>query len=60
VVRMKEIQAADPAAAAPQVSQLRDRVTQSLSTDLVAQFAEALRGQYPVRIHQQTIDTMYR
>ena len=60
VVRLKEIQSADPASAGAQVAQVRQGVQQAIAGDLLAQFTEALRQRYPVSIHQSTIDTMFQ
>ncbi len=60
VVRLKEIQGADPASAGAQVAQVRQGVQQAIAGDLLAQFTEALRQRYPVSIHQNTIDTMFQ
>jgi peptidyl-prolyl cis-trans isomerase D len=60
VVRLREIQNADPAGAGAQVAQVRQSVQQSMAGDLLAQFTEALRQRYPVSIHQSTIDTMFQ
>jgi peptidyl-prolyl cis-trans isomerase D len=60
VVRLKEIQNADPASAEAQVAQVRQSVQQAMAGDLLAQFTEALRQRYPVSIHQSTIDTMFQ
>jgi peptidyl-prolyl cis-trans isomerase D len=60
VVRLKEIQSADPASADAQVAQVRQGVQQAMAGDLLAQFTEALRQRYPVSIHQNTIDTLFQ
>jgi peptidyl-prolyl cis-trans isomerase D len=60
VVRLAEIQNADPAAAEAQVAQVRQSVQQAMAGDLLAQFTEALRQRYPVSVHQSTIDTMFQ
>jgi peptidyl-prolyl cis-trans isomerase D len=60
VVRLTEIQSADPASAGAQVAQVRQGVQQAIAGDLLAQFTEALRQRYPVSIHQNTIDTMFQ
>ena len=60
VVRLREIQGADPASAEAQVAQVRQSVQQAIAGDLLAQFTEALRQRYPVSIHQSTIDTMFQ
>ncbi|GEO41060.1 peptidyl-prolyl cis-trans isomerase D [Skermanella aerolata] len=60
VVRLREIQGADPAAADAQVAQVRQGVQQAMAGDLLAQFTDALRQRYPVSIHQSTIDTMFQ
>jgi peptidyl-prolyl cis-trans isomerase D len=60
VIRLQEIQNADPAAAGAQVAQLRQSVQQAMVGDLLAQFTEGLRQRYPVTINQTTIDTMFQ
>jgi peptidyl-prolyl cis-trans isomerase D len=60
VVRLREIQNADPASAGAQVAQVRQSVQQAMAGDLLAQFTEALRQRYPVSIHQSTVDTLFQ
>ncbi len=59
VARLKSVIAADPAAAAGAVKSLADAERKQLSEDLLAQFADALRLAYPVRINQEYIRTMF-
>jgi peptidyl-prolyl cis-trans isomerase D len=56
VAQLKEIQAADPAENPDAVAQLRDRARQGLRSDVLAEFANALRNRYDVRVNQQLLD----
>ncbi|WP_158045526.1 peptidylprolyl isomerase [Skermanella pratensis] len=60
VIRLRDIQQADPAASEPQVAQLRQGVQQAMAGDLLAQFTDALRQSHAVSIHQSTIDSMFQ
>lgn len=57
VIRLRDIQQADPAASEPQVAQLRQGVQQAVAGDLLAQFTDALRQSHAVSIHQSTVDS---
>ncbi|EWY42287.1 parvulin peptidyl-prolyl isomerase [Skermanella stibiiresistens SB22] len=60
VIRLRDIQNADPAASEAQVAQLRQGVQQAMAGDLLAQFTDALRQSHTVSIHQETVDTMFQ
>ena len=59
VARLKSVIAADPAAAQGAVKTLAETERQQLSADLVAQFADALRLTYPVRVNNEFIRTLF-
>ncbi|AWK85095.1 peptidylprolyl isomerase [Azospirillum thermophilum] len=59
VARLKEVIAADPAAADATLAQVESTVTQGLESDLMAQFGNALRSRYPVVIHRDRIEQFF-
>ncbi|PWC49882.1 peptidylprolyl isomerase [Azospirillum sp. TSA6c] len=59
VTRLKEIIPADPKAADADLAPVRAAVEQGMESDLVAEFTNALRDKYPVRIHRQRIDQFF-
>ena len=59
VARLKSVIAADPATAQDAVKTLAESERQQLSADLVAQFADALRLTYPVRVNNEFIRTLF-
>lgn len=56
VVRLTQIVAADPAADAAGMTQLREQLQQQLSGDLIASYADALRRRFGVRIEQDVVE----
>ena len=58
VAQVKSIEEPDPAADKPAVAQVSSQLTESISNDLLAQFEKALRGRFPVEVHQQEIDRL--
>lgn len=56
VAQLKQIQAADPAENPQGLSQLRGRLHQGLRSDVLAEFANALRNRYDVQVNQQLLD----
>lgn len=59
VARLKAIVPADPATAKFLVEGVREAERRAVSGDLLAQFAEGLRGLYPVRVNQERINQMF-
>jgi peptidyl-prolyl cis-trans isomerase D len=59
VARLKEILPADPHAAAAPLTTVRDAAREGLANDLLEEFADALRTQYPVRINRDRIQAMF-
>lgn len=59
IARLKEVIAADPAAADATLAPVESTVTQGLESDLMAQFGNALRGRYPVVIHRDRIEQFF-
>ncbi|HYH20619.1 MAG TPA: peptidyl-prolyl cis-trans isomerase [Azospirillum sp.] len=59
VARLKEVIAADPAAPDAPLGAVEDTVLRGVEGDIMTQFAEALRQQYPVEVHRALIDQMY-
>jgi peptidyl-prolyl cis-trans isomerase D len=59
VARLKEVIPADPKAADADLAPVRASVEQGMENDLVAEFTNALRDKYPVRIHRQRIDQFF-
>ena len=59
VARLKEVIPADPKAADADLAPVRAAVEQGMENDLVAEFTNALRDKYPVRIHRQRIDQFF-
>jgi hypothetical protein len=57
--RLKEVIPADPKAADADLAPVRASVEQGMENDLVAEFTNALRDKYPVRIHRQRIDQFF-
>jgi peptidyl-prolyl cis-trans isomerase D len=58
VVRLTEIQPADPAADATAVTRLREELRQQLSSDVLREFLGATRARYGVTIDQPQIDRL--
>ncbi|HYF90358.1 peptidylprolyl isomerase [Azospirillum sp.] len=59
VARLREVIPADPKAADADLAPVRASVEQGLENDLVAEFTNALRDKYPVRIYRQRIDQFF-
>ena len=59
IARLKEVIPADPAASDATVAQVESTVAQGMGNDIMAQFANALRSQYPVAVHQNRIDQFF-
>lgn len=59
LARVKMIEAADPAKDKDLVKKLAEAIGQSISTDLMQQFEQALRTEYPVEIHRNIIDALF-
>ncbi|HEY0838091.1 MAG TPA: peptidyl-prolyl cis-trans isomerase [Azospirillum sp.] len=59
VARLKEVIAADPAAADAPLAPVEETVLRGVEADIMAQFAEALRQRFPVEVHRGRIDQMY-
>jgi peptidyl-prolyl cis-trans isomerase D len=58
VAQVKSIELPDPAADKPAVEQVASQLTEGIRNDLLEQFEKALRGRFPVDIHQQEIDRL--
>jgi peptidyl-prolyl cis-trans isomerase D len=58
VAQLKSIEEPDPAADKPAVAQVSSQLTESIRNDLLTQFEKALRGRFPVEVHQQEIDRL--
>jgi peptidyl-prolyl cis-trans isomerase D len=56
VAQLKEVRSANPAENPQAVEQLRQRTRQGLTSDVLAQFANALRNSYEVQVNQQALD----
>jgi peptidyl-prolyl cis-trans isomerase D len=56
VAQLKEVQAADPAENPDAVAQVRAQARQGLRSDVLAEFANALRNRYDVQVNQQLLD----
>jgi peptidyl-prolyl cis-trans isomerase D len=56
VAQLKSIDLPDPAADKLAVDSVGKQIQQSLRDDLLIQFEKALRGRFPVEIHQQELD----
>ncbi|MBK1668363.1 hypothetical protein CKO28_09985 [Rhodovibrio sodomensis] len=56
VAQLKQVQAANPAENPDAVAQLRDQVRQGLRSDVLAEFANALRTRYDVQVNQQLLN----
>jgi peptidyl-prolyl cis-trans isomerase D len=56
VVRLTQVVAADPAADAAGVEQLRSELRQQMSGDVVQAYVEALRQRYGVTINRDVVD----
>lgn len=59
VARLKEVIPADPKASDATVANLEGAVAQGLESDIMAQFGNALRKEYPVEIHRGRIDQFF-
>ena len=59
VARLKEIKTADPYSDQKTADKLRDALREGLASDLLAQFARALRQRYEVEINRKTIATRF-
>jgi len=59
VARLKEVIPADPTAPDAPLAAVEDSVHRGVEGDIMTQFAEALRQQYPVEVHRALIDQMY-
>ncbi|MGQ9367127.1 peptidyl-prolyl cis-trans isomerase [Azospirillum sp. A39] len=59
VARLKEVVPADPAAPGASLAPVEDTVARGIEGDLMVQFAEALRQEYPVAIYPDHIRQMY-
>ncbi len=58
MAQVKSIEKPDPAADKPAVEQVSSQLTDSIRNDLLSQFEKALRGRFPVEVHQQEIDRL--
>jgi len=56
VAQLKDVQAAKPAEDPDALAQLRERLRQGLRSDVLAQFANALRNRYDVQVNRQLVD----
>ena len=56
VAQLKQVQAATPAENPDAVDQLRAQARQGLRSDVLAEFANALRNRYDVQVNQQLLD----
>lgn len=56
VARLTQVEAADPAADANGVAQLRAQLRQQIGSDLVGEYVQSLRQRYGVTIDQKAID----
>jgi len=59
ITRLKEIIPADPAAKDATTAQVESMVAQGLQSDIMTQFGNALRGQYPVEVHPTRIEQFF-
>ncbi|KAA0678421.1 SurA N-terminal domain-containing protein [Roseomonas genomospecies 6] len=59
VARLKEVIPADPAAGDATVATVETTVAQGLESDIMAQFGNALRNNYPVEVHRNRIDQFF-
>ncbi|WP_448202901.1 SurA N-terminal domain-containing protein [Azospirillum sp. sgz302134] len=59
VARLKEVIPADPKATDATVATVESTVAQGLESDIMAQFGNALRTQYPVEVHRSRIDQFF-
>lgn len=59
IARLKEIIPADPKASDATVASVESTVAQGLESDIMAQFGNALRKEYPVDIHHGRIDQFF-
>ncbi|WP_114391617.1 peptidylprolyl isomerase [Oleisolibacter albus] len=60
VARLIEVVAADPAADAAGVEQIRTTTSETIAGDLLAEYVDGLRARYGVKINRTLIDSMYR
>lgn len=60
VARLKEIVAADPAKQAGEADALRASTGQAMERDLLGQFVGALQEKWPIVIHHDRLNQMYR
>jgi peptidyl-prolyl cis-trans isomerase D len=56
VAQLKDVQAANPSENPDAVDQLRAQARQGLRSDVLAEFANALRNRYDVQVNQQLLD----
>jgi hypothetical protein len=59
IVRMKEIQAADPAADPAGMKRLHDDLKSGMEADLRATFLDAMRELFPVSIDRKAVDEAF-
>lgn len=59
LARVSKIEAADPAREKESVRKLGDAIAQSISSDLVQQFEQALRAEYKVEVQRNIIDALF-
>ena len=59
VVKLKDILPADPKAADAPLNAVRDAALKGISGDLMDEFGDALRLQYPVRINRERIQSLF-
>jgi peptidyl-prolyl cis-trans isomerase D len=60
IARLSRIDVPDPAESEAQIARLRQQLDQSVASDLLAQFGNALRGRYGVEVNRGTLDQMYQ
>jgi len=58
VVRLTQIVAADPAADAAGVEQVRNQLRQQVGADMVQEYLQALRDRYGVTVNQDVVDKL--
>ncbi len=59
VARLKEVIPADPKASDANVASVESTVAQGMESDIMSQFGNALRKEYPVDIHHARIDQFF-
>ena len=59
IARLKEVIPADPAAKDATTAQVESMVAQGLQSDIMTEFGNALRKQYPVEVHPSRIEQFF-